>query len=139
MFSRCQKDTSGMLALNRSGLFVEEFIAEHRFASDISVVCLNSPNDCVVSGPIPQLHALRETFMVSVGQGAKATLLDVPFGYHSRYMDPILDELRHVAETKVQWGAPQVAIASNVLGTLVEAGDDYSLLNVSGRGVSWAC
>ncbi|KAG1818621.1 putative polyketide synthase [Suillus subaureus] len=73
--------------------------------SDLSVACVNSDRACVVSGPLSQLHASD--------RGAR--LLDVPYGYHSQAMDPVLDDLTQLART--------VSIGSTVLGRLVPAGD----------------
>ncbi|KAG7091670.1 Type I Iterative PKS [Marasmius oreades] len=119
MFQRCPKNTSAMLALNYPGLLTRKVLLAHAF-SDLTVSCFNSPNDCIVSGSVKRLEAFREVFKSSVG--GKSTLLDVPFGYHSQHMEPLLDDLHEIA-SKVRMSPPVIPIASNVLGAVVQPGD----------------
>ncbi|KAG7094535.1 Type I Iterative PKS [Marasmius oreades] len=120
MFQRCHKQTSGMLALNRSGSSVQRLLLMHDFHPDLFISCYNGPEDCVVSGPVSRTFDFQRLFSDTVGR--KCTVLDVPFGYHSRYMEPLLDELREIA-SKVQMAPPKIPIASNVLGIVIEPGD----------------
>ncbi|KAL0573556.1 hypothetical protein V5O48_008404 [Marasmius crinis-equi] len=110
MFERCIPSTSGMLAVSLPSTSVSSF-------PDIAVACINSPFDCVLSGRLSQLKALRDQL-----KDTKHALLNVPFGYHSSFMSPILDELTEFA-SRAHLSPPKIPIASNVLGTVVPPGD----------------
>ncbi|KAG1727831.1 polyketide synthase [Suillus lakei] len=107
----CVPGATGMLAV-RLGEHQVNTVLKRGSYSDLSVACVNSDRACVVSGPLPQLHALTGELATT---GCKARLLDVPYGYHSQAMDPVLNDLTQLART--------VSIGSTVLGRLVPAGD----------------
>ncbi|KAK1222730.1 hypothetical protein PQX77_014401 [Marasmius sp. AFHP31] len=111
MFEKCRRDTSGMLAVASS----REAIG---LLPDISVACVNSPSDCVLSGPINRLREVREQL-----RPAKSALLNVPFGYHSRAMLPVLDPLTEFT-SQLEFSTPTIPVASNVSGATVLPGDD---------------
>ncbi|KAL0058113.1 hypothetical protein AAF712_015224 [Marasmius tenuissimus] len=111
MFERCRRDTSGMLAVASS----REAIG---LLPDVSVACVNGPSDCVLSGPINRLREVREQL-----RPAKSALLNVPFGYHSRSMLPVLDPLSEFT-SQLEFSAPTIPIASNVSGATILPGDD---------------
>ena len=94
-------------------------IIETTSYSEISVACVNSDRGSVVSGPLSQLHDLSRKLAAS---RTKAVLLDVPFGYHSPAMDPVLGDLTLLART-VPLCPPKVPVGSTVLGRVVHAGD----------------
>ncbi|KAG1732441.1 putative polyketide synthase [Suillus paluster] len=114
----CALGVTGMLAI-RLGEQDTKTILKTASYSDISIACVNSDCTCVVSGPLSQLHALSGELAAT---GCKARLLDVPYGYHSQAMDPVLDDLTRLART-VSLSSPKVSVGSTVLGRLVHTGD----------------
>ena len=77
---------------------------------DLSVV--NGPNLCVVSGEIPEIRAFS-TFLAS--QQIEHTLLHTSHAFHSRMMEPILEEFEK-ALSSVKRNEPQIPILSNTTG-----------------------
>ncbi|OAX36486.1 putative polyketide synthase [Rhizopogon vinicolor AM-OR11-026] len=114
----CALGATGMLAI-RLGEHEIKSILETTSYSEISIACVNSHRASVVSGPLSQLHALSRELATT---GCKAVLLTVPYGYHSRAMDPVLDDLTQLART-VPLSSPKIPVGSTVLGRVVHAGD----------------
>ncbi|KAG1901393.1 uncharacterized protein F5891DRAFT_1222928 [Suillus fuscotomentosus] len=114
----CVPGATGMLAVRLGEQQINTVLKSGSYP-DLSVACVNSDRACVVSGALPQLQALTKEL---ANTGSKARLLDVPYGYHSKAMDPVLDELTQLART-VPLSSPKVSVGSTVLGRLVPAGD----------------
>ncbi|KAG1779037.1 thiolase-like protein [Suillus placidus] len=114
----CAPGATGMLAI-RLGEHQINTVLKSGSYSGLTVACVNSDRACVVSGPLSQLHALTRELATT---GSKARLLDVPYGYHSQAMDPVLDDLTQLART-IPLSSPKVPVGSTVLGRLVPAGD----------------
>ncbi|KAF1954279.1 hypothetical protein CC80DRAFT_595084 [Byssothecium circinans] len=85
----------------------------------LSVACINAPQATVVSGPIADIKALRSNLEK---QGSRATLLKVPYGFHSRHVDPILDDFETIAQA-VAFSAPAIPVSSTLLGRVIKAGE----------------
>ncbi|KAI0064076.1 ketoacyl-synt-domain-containing protein [Artomyces pyxidatus] len=121
MVQKCPVDTTGMIAVNLGASAVESILASSVDFAGTSVACYNSHSDCVVSGPLSQLKALKAHLDAEVH--CKSMLLTVPFGYHSIAMHPLLDDLTLVAQ-HVTVRPPTIPIISNVSGDVVLPGDD---------------
>lgn len=123
MVQKCTPNATGMLAVNLSPDTVSNILTtltlDHDF-SGCTIACFNSPTDCVVSGPLLQLHDLRTCFTSS---NIKTVLLNVPYGYHSPTMLPLLDDLTAVAR-QLSIRAPSIPIVSNVSGEAVMPGQE---------------
>jgi acyl carrier protein len=91
----------------------------------LSIACYNSPTDCVVSGPLPQLAMLKAVLDM---ESVKNSQLSVPYGYHSPAMVPVIDDLR-VLSRKIKTQAPSLPVISTVLGRVVLPGDISSVDN----------
>ncbi|KZP21464.1 putative polyketide synthase [Athelia psychrophila] len=115
MLEKCSPQASGMLAIKLPAASV----ARSDMLEDLSIACYNSGEQCVVSGAIDKLKILKARLD---GGGYKSVILDVPFGYHSSAMHPLLGDLKKAAE-RVCFSAPHIPVASNVLGKVVFAGD----------------
>ncbi|KAK0463812.1 putative polyketide synthase [Desarmillaria tabescens] len=94
MVTKCAVSSTSMIAVNLAQSLLQEILKATAF-DKLSIACFNSPVDCVVSGPLEQLRALKEHLDAEVH--CKNVLLTVPFGYHSMAMAPILDDLDAVA------------------------------------------
>ncbi|KAI5814556.1 beta-ketoacyl synthase [Pyronema omphalodes] len=128
MAENCQPEFSGMLAINLGAEKIEQIIQDHSVFAEISVACLNSPNDCVVAGPLDKLEAFKIQLK---SNGYKCAKLSVPFGYHSAAMDPILKPLTKLTKS-MEFSKPIIPVASNVFGrqlTREDLGDDYFALH----------
>ena len=86
---------------------------------DLTVACANSTQDCVVAGPLVQLKAFQEHCSA---MGQKTTKLEVPYGFHSAAMEPIVQPLKQLGES-VTFSEPTIYFASNVFGRLVTRKD----------------
>lgn len=120
MANLCKPSASGMLAVNAPPEKVEEMLKSRTDLSGLAVACRNSTADCVVAGVLEQIDTLRAH--LKENSIAKCVKLDVPYGYHSAAMDPILEPLTALAET-VKISAPKVMTGSNVLGRIIGTAD----------------
>lgn len=120
MANLCEPSASGMLAVNAPPENVEEILKSRTDLSGLAIACHNSTADCVVAGVLEQIDILRAH--LKENSIAKCVKLDVPYGYHSAAMDPILEPLTALAET-VKISAPKIMTGSNVLGRVIGAAD----------------
>ncbi|ESK90423.1 polyketide synthase [Moniliophthora roreri MCA 2997] len=118
MFQKCQLDSSGMITVNLPVERLEAILTPH--FPELSIACYNSPVDCVVAGSIAQLSLLKAYLDKEVK--CKSAVVNVPFGYHSQHMTPILSQLGDIAR-QVVISPPTIPISSNVLGLTVYPGD----------------
>lgn len=85
----------------------------------LNVACRNTDVDCVVSGPWEQLAHFEK---VCKHQNVKLKKLEVPYGFHSSSMDPIVEPLRKLSSS-LTWKQPTIPVASNVFGRLLDIKD----------------
>lgn len=108
----------GMLAVQLPASTIQEMITCYMDdAAEVS--CFNGPSMTVVSGHAKVLTALEQNL---TARQIKAKPLQVQYAFHSRQMDPVLDEFERIANG-VHFHAPKVAMASTLLGRVVEAGE----------------
>ncbi|KAL8701717.1 MAG: hypothetical protein Q9224_000379, partial [Gallowayella concinna] len=112
MVNECIRSTSGMLACELSPSKAEEMLAGDVGFVNLTVACKNSNKDCVLAGPLDQLEMFKETCKT---RRIKAKLLDVPYGFHSRAMDPIIPKLEEIGRS-VEWSRPNIPILSGTSG-----------------------
>lgn len=119
MTEACSAHESGMVACKfPTGQAQKLFTTSTEF-SDLTVACQNSTRDCVISGPLVQLRAFQDHCSAT---GQKTVNLDVPYGFHSVAMDPIVQPLKQLGES-VKISEPTIPIASNVFGRLMTRKD----------------
>ncbi|KAI0322049.1 beta-ketoacyl synthase [Amylostereum chailletii] len=119
MVSQCPVNTTGMIAINRSPDVVQSILTSLSSLSEISIACYNSHSDCVVAGPLKQLHILKTHLDAEVQ--CKNALLSVPFGYHSPAMQPFLSDLIEVGN-RVTIQPPTIPVVSNSSGKVIHPG-----------------
>ena len=115
----CSAHTSGMLACRFSSTRAEEILRQSTLFTGISVACDNSARDCVLAGPLVQLKSL-ESHCLSLGE--KTIKLEVPYGFHSSAMDPILQQLEELGGS-VKFLDPKISIISTVTGRMMTSED----------------
>ncbi|HEX8185233.1 MAG TPA: acyltransferase domain-containing protein, partial [Blastocatellia bacterium] len=84
-------------------------------SADIALAAVNAPNRSVVSGPEDAIGEL-ETRLRS--EGVQSRRLVTSHAFHSRMMDPIVDEFTRITGT-IKLNAPQVPYLSNVTGAWI--------------------
>ncbi|KAL7788075.1 putative polyketide synthase [Trichoderma afarasin] len=109
---KCSPATHAMLAIQASEQYVEEKIFSY---PSCEISCKGAPKSTVVSGSVDDIVNLQSQLKA---EGYSCTLLDVPYGFHSSQVDPILDDFRNVAE-KVNFGKPRIPVASTLTGAMV--------------------
>ncbi|GAA2552892.1 hypothetical protein GCM10010435_24020 [Winogradskya consettensis] len=85
-----------MLAIEAAEAEVRSIIGD-----DLDVAAVNGPTSVVVSGPVAAIDALITD--------RRTKRLQVSHAFHSRLMEPMLDEFRAVAET-ITYGQPQIPL-----------------------------
>lgn len=120
MIEQCPLATTGMLAVNRGANDIQQYMSTQPAYRQLSIACCNSPNDCVVGGPLGPLAALKDD--LKINHKYKAAMLSNPMAYHTEAMDTILAELTGVASS-VKWSPPHIPVICNVLGRIVAQGE----------------
>ncbi len=75
-------------------------------SGQVAIAALNGPENIVISGDEPAVCELLAQFE---RQGIKSKTLSTSHAFHSQRMEPILDELRRVAEA-VPCSPPKIDI-----------------------------
>ncbi|WP_416906078.1 type I polyketide synthase [Micromonospora echinospora] len=115
----------GMLAVGAPEAEVRELAGD-----GVDVAAVNGPASVVLSGPVAELDRVAELCAV---RGWRAKRLSVSHAFHSRLMEPMLDEFR-AAIVGLDWSAPRVPIVSNLTGAVADpseiAGPEYWVRHV---------
>ncbi len=115
----------GMLAVGAPEAEVREVAGD-----GVDVAAVNGPASVVLSGPVGDLDRVAE---LCAARGWRAKRLSVSHAFHSRLMEPMLDEFRAVL-AGLSWSAPRVPIVSNLTGAVADpseiAGPEYWVRHV---------
>lgn len=84
----------------------------------LDIAAVNTATSTVVSGTPAEIDALASRLGT---EGVRTSRLSVSHAFHSRLLDPVLDELRDVL-TPLEFRTPQVSLVSNVTGELAGPG-----------------
>jgi acyl transferase domain-containing protein/acyl carrier protein len=85
----------------------------------LSLAAINAPDQCVVSGPISAIEALRAELQQ---QGLETQRLQTSHAFHSMMMDPMVESF--VAQVRaVNLKTPQLPYLSNVSGAWITAAE----------------
>ncbi|MBB5937003.1 type I polyketide synthase [Streptomyces zagrosensis] len=102
------------------------------YADRLSIAAVNGPASVVISGDADAAAAVAGTWRE---RGRKTHRLRVSRAFHSRHMDPVLDQFRAVAAT-LDYRAPTCPLVSTVTGRLVTAAEvaspDYWVRQIRG-------
>lgn len=119
MTKSCATGASGMLACKTSPFNADRILECEPAMSLLNVACRNTDTDCVVSGPLEQLGNFEK---VCISKNINSKKLEVPYGFHSSSMDPIVEPLRKLGGS-LSWKKPMIPVASNVFGRLFDMED----------------
>ncbi|MBJ7416767.1 MAG: acyltransferase domain-containing protein, partial [Niveispirillum sp.] len=109
-------DWGGMVAVIGDPALVEQAtIAE---GGKVSIAAFNGPQETVVAGSKAALASIIDRLE---RVGLATTPLRVTHGFHSPVMDPILDDLTHVA-ANIAFQPPRVSFVSNLTGEMLPDG-----------------
>jgi short-subunit dehydrogenase/acyl carrier protein len=103
----------GMTSVSASAHVCESMFAES--GVDLSIAAYNGPNQTVVSGSLEELSRFADRAMAI---GIKTQPLKVSHAFHSKLMEPMLDEFRSVI-SKLALGVPSIDFISTVTGRSV--------------------
>ncbi|KAF9525894.1 hypothetical protein CPB83DRAFT_941246 [Crepidotus variabilis] len=121
MFGKCGQGSTGMLSVSLSAAEVQLIMGSSKRWSRIIISCFNSPTDCVLSGPLPDLLSFQREIK-SLKIHCRSDWLDVPFAFHSPAMLPILSDLQAFGN-KVTMKSPSLPFASAYFGRVISPGD----------------
>src|SRR5690606_30346622 len=82
------------------------------YAAQVSIAALNGPENVVISGAGPAVHAIRTALQA---EGIRSRALTVSHAFHSPLMEPVLAEFERVAG-EVTYHRPRLKLVSNVTG-----------------------
>jgi iterative type I PKS product template protein len=109
-----------MLAVHESLESTLRLLATDGHALDhTEVACVNAPQITVVSGPAGEIKHLQSALQM---QGSKSTILRTSYGFHSRHIHPVLEDLGRIAQS-IHFSPPKIPVISTLLGRIVEAGE----------------
>jgi iterative type I PKS product template protein len=116
---KCTAGTHAMLVVQASLIDVEKLLHSHQ---SCEVSCMSAPTTTVVSGPSKDIAGLQTMLNAD---GLRTSLLEVPYGFHSQQLDPILDDFREIAE-RARFSRPRVPVASTLSGDVVASEGVFS-------------
>jgi FkbH-like protein len=112
----------GMTSVAASAQSVESIFTES--GADLSIAAYNGPNQTVVSGSLEQIAKFVDKAQAA---GIKTQALKVSHAFHSKQMEPMLDEFRAVV-AGLKLGVPNIEFISTVTASSAEkelASADY--------------
>lgn len=120
MLRLCETGKTGMMACHLSSSKIESLLATNcELYPGLTISCKNSPCDSVIAGPSKSLSKFHHDCKVL---GIKAKLLEVPYGFHSSAMDPILEPF-HESALSITSQPPEFAVVSSTLGKILSKED----------------
>ncbi|MDO0924257.1 type I polyketide synthase [Streptomyces sp. TG1A-8] len=106
----------GMAAIGAPAAEVAPLVEQY---PDLVIGAVNGPGQCLITGASA---SLAEAGRRLADRGVKVTPLRGAVPYHSPLMAEIVDEFREVLTT-VKFGAPTMALVSNVTGRVARSGE----------------
>ncbi|KAL9610446.1 MAG: hypothetical protein Q9167_004844 [Letrouitia subvulpina] len=96
MVEHCSLNATGMLAVNLGVTQVRSHMDGNKKYDGLSIACQNSPDDCVIGGPLDLLKAFKDDLREVK---CKFTLLNSPMAYHTATMEPVVLPLKTLGTT----------------------------------------
>ncbi|KAI1324240.1 hypothetical protein F5Y16DRAFT_412155 [Xylariaceae sp. FL0255] len=114
--TKCVPGKSGMLSCRSTAVNINSILGQNdpQFAG-LGIACHNGQEDVVIAGPA---ESIAHFAAYASSNGIKAKQLEVPYGFHSSSMDPILEDLKsHTATITLRH--PTITIGSSLQGRLL--------------------
>jgi acyl transferase domain-containing protein/thioesterase domain-containing protein len=110
---RLMQDLPGgsMLAISLTENEIQPYISEK-----LDLAVINAPTSCVVSG---ETKVIEELYTELTGKEIGCRLLHTSHAFHSKMMDPILDEFSEMVQ-QFDLNSPSIPFVSNVTGTWIK-------------------
>lgn len=118
----CELNGSGMVACRLSAQAVQELVANNPLLHGLEISCKNGPEDTVVAGSGETLVAFMHTCQ---SIKAKATKMEVSFGFHSAAMDPMLETFRDQLSS-LKLSDPIYSVGSSLYGRILSPGESIT-------------
>ncbi|UKZ66519.1 Type I Iterative PKS [Trichoderma atroviride] len=109
---KCTPGTHAMLAVQASESDIKDKLLAY---PSCEVSCKGAPNSNVVSGPADDIVNLQSQMKK---EGYSSTLLEIPYGFHSSQVDPILEEFGELLDG-INFAKPRIPVASTLKGAIV--------------------
>jgi zearalenone synthase (nonreducing iterative type I polyketide synthase) len=119
LLQRCEADTCAMLSTSMGAKDVQEFLESRPQYPSCGIACINSPSATVISGSTDEIAQLQKDLT------ARSKSLEVPYGFHSIQMDPMLTDYGSLAEG-VTFSAPTIPVASTLLSRIVDGAGTFN-------------
>ncbi len=87
--------------------------------TDLDIAAVNGPNEIVFSGAVPAIEKAEQTLNTA---GIETRRLNVSHAFHSRLMDPMLEEFATTA-AQCSYAQPTIPVFSTVHGRLLGDGE----------------
>ncbi|CAK4034956.1 polyketide synthase [Lecanosticta acicola] len=113
--------TYAMLVIRQNAEIVRKQLAQVG-ASSCQIALKNAPEMTVVSGTKKDVEELRAHLQA---QSMKTMLLQLPYGFHSAQLDPILEGFETIAGS-VAFSKPTIPVASSLLAKVVREAGTFS-------------
>ncbi|XPT00024.1 Noranthrone synthase [Ascochyta lentis] len=114
----CQPFTHAMLVVRGGTATLEQILRDHAG----EVACINSPSDTVISGTLEDMRAAQKTLLAT---GVKATLLALPYAFHSAQVEPFLEDFKS-ASRSVRFQTLSIPVLSPLTGEVMQGEDCVS-------------
>ncbi|MBM0231393.1 SDR family NAD(P)-dependent oxidoreductase [Micromonospora sp. STR1_7] len=95
----------------------EDRVAMHIAGTSLDIAAVNAPEATVVSGRPAEIEALAAKLSA---EGLPVRRLSVTRAFHSRLLDPVLDEFAG-ASAPLRFQAPRIPVVSNLTGDVVDS------------------
>lgn len=110
-----------MLAVRKNVQELREFLKSKNLVS-CEIACMNAPNATVASGTLSDIANLQGQLEA---EGTRASVLRIPYGFHSKQIEPIMEEFEEIAKGAV-FSAPLIPVASTLTGNIVRDESTFS-------------
>ncbi|MCJ1396229.1 hypothetical protein MMC18_009118 [Xylographa bjoerkii] len=111
---KCTPGSHAMLAVASSPDLIKNLLDDSRYPS-CQISCFNAPQMVVLSGLLGEIMGLRDSLH---SENIKSTLLQIPYGFHSPQIEPILEEFETSARG-ISFSDPLIPVVSTLSGRII--------------------
>ncbi|KAF9489009.1 hypothetical protein BDN71DRAFT_370071 [Pleurotus eryngii] len=121
LIRECVGNSNGMLVVSLAPFAVREALLTSEHFDLLSISCCNSAFDCVISGPLWQLKALKDHLDAEVR--CRSKFLTISYDFASSKAFKLLDDDINITTGRIAISAPIIPVLSNQFGEVVMPGD----------------